>query len=92
MWSDCGESVAEARAKGCIFDIMLNVWVLRTCYNQAVSEEYLYGVGKTLESGKPAFRFFADGFGYAELSLDEVRRGERRHVFTTPDHHLHHCA
>lgn len=82
-WSDCGNTTLEARQRGCTFDIMMNGWVTKECYNAELSESYL------LEGD---FRFFDDELGYREVPLDIVRLGEHKRIFTTPDHHLTHCA
>lgn len=34
-------SVAEARRSGCLFDIMMNGWVPKECYNKQLWEEFM---------------------------------------------------
>jgi hypothetical protein len=83
-WITCGHSVEEALAKNCQFDIMMNGWVPQECYHRNLSEEYI--------AQHQEFRFFADHLGYKELTLDDVRKGQFKTLFTTRNHHYAHCA
>ena len=38
---DCGGNPSEARAKGCIYDVMMQDWVPEPCYDSVLTERYL---------------------------------------------------
>lgn len=37
----CGNSTAEARAQGCVFDVLTNMWVPEQCWDREGTEEYM---------------------------------------------------
>jgi hypothetical protein len=37
----CGNSTAEARAQGCVFDVLTNMWVPELCWDQEGTEEFM---------------------------------------------------
>src|SRR5436309_1479590 len=39
--SDCGYTPDEARSKGCIFDVMMQLWTPPACYDGKLSERFL---------------------------------------------------
>lgn len=82
-WLECGRTPEAARANGCVFDMMMNGWTRSECYNRELSEEYIE---------KYPFRFFADRFGFEELTMEEVRKGEHNILYSTENHHYIHCA
>ena len=38
---DCGYSPSEARAKDCVYDVMMQDWVPQPCYDAILTEKYL---------------------------------------------------
>ncbi|KAF2691802.1 hypothetical protein K458DRAFT_438148 [Lentithecium fluviatile CBS 122367] len=38
---NCGNSTAEARAKGCVFDVLTNMWVPEPCWDREDTEEFM---------------------------------------------------
>ncbi len=45
MVADCGDSPEEAKAKGCVWDLMSFGWTHPACYNKAESEKWLNEYG-----------------------------------------------
>ena len=37
----CGNSTAEARAQGCVFDVLTNMWVPELCWDKEGTEEFM---------------------------------------------------
>ncbi|KAL9085902.1 MAG: hypothetical protein Q9165_007385 [Trypethelium subeluteriae] len=37
----CGNSTAEARAQGCVFDVLTNMWVPEPCWDREGTEEFM---------------------------------------------------
>ncbi|EEA21605.1 hypothetical protein TMatcc_008971 [Talaromyces marneffei ATCC 18224] len=37
----CGNSTAEARAQGCVFDVLTNMWVPEQCWDREGTEEFM---------------------------------------------------
>ncbi|KAK5110413.1 hypothetical protein LTR85_001023 [Meristemomyces frigidus] len=83
-WITCGYTPEEATSRDCVFDIMMNGWIPRQCYNQTLSERYI--------KEHKEFRFYADRLGLEQLSLEELQKGQHPRVFTTKNHHYAHCA
>jgi hypothetical protein len=83
VWTHCGNSTAEAKENGCLFDVMIHSWVPEACYYEALSEEYIQANN---------FRFFSDPEAKREVSMEFVRRGEFEELYTGLDHHVLHCA
>lgn len=79
----CGSSVAEAKAAGCVFDLMLNGWVQPECYQRDLSEEFI---------SKGLYHFYYDHQATQEIPLDIMRKGEHKLVYTSPVHHFDHCS
>lgn len=82
-WKDCGHSPEEARAKGCVYDVMLVAWLHADCFDRELHETYLSDTD---------WPFWIDrGLEHA-ISLDEVRLGQHRTVFSNQEFHLAHCS
>lgn len=82
---DCGSSVAEAKQRNCHFDIMGIAWVPSQCYNEEISEEYL-------AKGKGSFRWYSDGDAQNRVSLESMRLGHHKNIWTSNEFHSQHCA
>jgi hypothetical protein len=83
QWNHCGGTPAEARRRGCQFDVMIGSWVLPECFDRDLMEEHLLAGN---------WRWFSDFDLTHEMTLDEVRLGEH-HVLAAPlDYHTMHCA
>ena len=64
---DCGHSPEEARAKGCVYDVMMQDWVPLPCYDAALTEKYL-------KEGN--YTWYADGDGKTTLSDEQMAKVE----------------
>ena len=82
-WTDCGQSPAEARRRGCQFDVMAGSWMPSRCYNSSLAEEYIQ-VGQ--------YQWALDYEGLYPLSLETVRQGEHESLWTSAEFHRQHCA
>ena len=82
-WKGCGTSAMEARAKGCLYDVMLGGWIHADCYQSELMEKYLKAGNYTW---------------YSDVSLTDlvsdavVRRGEHAEIYTRLFYHYAHCA
>ncbi|KAK3360542.1 hypothetical protein B0T25DRAFT_131253 [Lasiosphaeria hispida] len=80
----CGNSTAEARARGCVFDPLATLWVPKPCYD---------------EETNLAYRTSVDWYGYNDpngtemISVDEMsERVSPKFYYTTTREHAVHCA
>ncbi|CAE7215993.1 hypothetical protein PTTW11_10765 [Pyrenophora teres f. teres] len=79
---NCGHSVEEAKAKGCIFDIMLSAWVPKPCYDQELSESILAANN---------FTYWNSNVGGQEVSEEDIRKGDFNVLYTHGTYHAQHC-
>ena len=81
---NCGNSTAEARALGCVFDPLVNLWVPAPCIDNELNEDYKRRVD---------WRGFDDPEGKKELDLEAMsERVDPFHYYTTIREHAVHCA
>lgn len=80
---DCGETPAEARAKGCRYDPMIQMWVPVACYDQEHSERYL---------STYKWKWYYDLDAKHEMPDETMRLGEHQVAFMVDDYHRRHCA
>ena len=80
---DCGSNADEARALGCVFDVMMQEWTSPECYDSALTERYLASNNWT---------WYADSSGERTMSDEEIRLGNHLVVFAIQDYHKHHCV
>lgn len=79
----CGTTPAEARAKGCVFEMTGFSWLPKECADPTVEIEFL-------ESKE--LQYYRDANYTQEVSLDEVKRGDGPGFFVKQDYHLAHCG
>lgn len=79
----CGQTAAEARKLGCIFDTISFSWLIPECYDQELVHEF--------DKLPVKFPFFYDPEGKSEAPWSEVEKGERA-MFVPWSHHLWHCG
>jgi len=77
----CGTTAAEARAKGCIFDVMSMAWQSPECYDPDLAEDFA-ALGE--------WTFWTEPEGGRRMSLDEVSR-EGQVSWTTREYLVQHC-
>lgn len=78
----CGGTADEARAAGCVFDVMMQLWTPPQCMDSTLSERYLAKGNWTWWSDVDATKAYSD---------EEVRKGDHDQVFVAQSYHRHHC-
>ncbi|KAI0969600.1 hypothetical protein F4678DRAFT_439429 [Xylaria arbuscula] len=86
----CGNSTAEARAMGCVFDLAATAWVPDHCIDHELLEEF----ERSGEGPDGRWQWYADPQYTMEMSMDEIKElgdhyGEI--IYTTPRWHKAHC-
>lgn len=78
----CGYSPDEARERGCIFDVMMQLWTPAACFDSPLSERFL-------EVGN--WTWYANPDASRAYTLEEMRLGEHDAVYVAQDYHITHC-
>jgi hypothetical protein len=78
----CGSNAAEARALGCVYDVMMQDWTPVECYDSILTEKYLAANNWT---------WWADSDATRAMSDEEVALGEHSVVYVAQDYHVKHC-
>src|SRR5947207_3024415 len=68
----CGSNAAEARALGCVYDVMMQDWMSAECYDSVLTEKYLANNNWT---------WWADSNAERAMSNEEVALGEHDVVY-----------
>jgi hypothetical protein len=79
---DCGYSPQQARERGCVFDVMMQLWTPKDCFDSSLSERFL-------EVGN--WTWYADPGAEHVFTLEEMRKGEHDAVYVAQDYHITHC-
>lgn len=82
---NCGNSSEEARAKGCIFDVMSILWVTPECYDAELAEEF-----KTHWDHEWWAHRKADP--QDQVPYDVVAQGEWKYLWVEWEYHQLHCT
>lgn len=77
----CGNSVSEAKALNCKYDLLLNNWVPEPCFDKEWLEEY---------KEDDSWGGFADEAMTQRMSVEEM--SEADHYWTSLRDHVNHCA
>lgn len=80
---DCGGNPSEARAKGCVYDVMMQDWVPEPCYDSVLTERYL---------AEGNWTWYADGDGNTTISDEDMRKGEHGAAWMSTSYHKAHCV
>lgn len=80
---DCGWSTEEARAKNCVYDVMMQDWVPEPCYDGILTETWL---------AKGNWTWYSDGDGKTTISDDVMRLGEHGSAWMATSYHHAHCV
>lgn len=78
----CGGTPDEARAAGCVFDVMMQLWTPPECMDSPLSERFL-------EKGN--WTWYADGGAQRIYTDEEIRKGNHDVVYVAQSYHRHHC-
>lgn len=81
---DCGNSPAEAEARGCFFQMAVLTWLPKGCYTQDDIDD-----AEDMYRGRTDWYYEADG---RNLTVDEVRRGHYHNFTSTWEMHMSHCV
>ena len=79
----CGSNADEARAQGCVFDVMMQEWTSPECYDSELTEHYL---------ARNNWTWYSDASGERTMSDEEIRLGNHLVVFAIQDYHKKHCV
>jgi hypothetical protein len=78
----CGSNRHEAKAAGCIFDLLATRWYTPECYNQEVLGEMLLEID---------FNVWLDSEKTQQAPQDVAFAGDWDFLWPTPDFHILHC-
>ncbi len=90
----CGitNTTAEARAMGCVFDILGNSWTPQQCFDKETADEFREYLQRP-ERQMGEFPFFHDKDGEVRIKDEnELAESIGSLVYTTQEHHLAHCT
>jgi len=79
---NCGGTPDEARAAGCVFDVMMQLWTPPECMDAPLSERFLEKGNWTWYADSGAQRIYTD---------EEIRKGDHDVVYVAQSYHRHHC-
>ena len=79
---ECGSTPEDARAAGCVFDVMMQLWTPEACYDSNLSERFL-------AAGK--WTWWADPAATHIITDEEMKKGEHDRVYVSADYHKSHC-
>ena len=81
--TDCGSSVAEAKARGCHFDMMSWLWVPAECFDAELVEEFI---------ALRDWDWYTDHTGKERVPLDIVKTGAYDRLWAPQEYHMWHCT
>ena len=81
--TSCGSTSAEARASGCVFDVMSFSWHQPACFDEELTNEFLSVANWT---------WFEDEDAKITLSEAEVVAGNHPVTYVAREYHLAHCT
>ncbi|KOS36993.1 hypothetical protein ACN38_g12233 [Penicillium nordicum] len=80
--NDCGDSPAKARARGCAFDTMMQLWVPPACQDARLT-------GRFVAEGKWAW--YTDRHAQHLIPYEVLEQGEHEVAFAADNYHRAHC-
>ncbi|RYP46159.1 hypothetical protein DL768_007589 [Monosporascus sp. mg162] len=96
---NCGETVEEARSRGCVYDSLAAAWLPPHCRSAAITAEFEAAGPNEPDRWGNTWGYWADKNKTQPLTLEEVsmlpesaRRGGPAHFFTTHEWHVMHCV
>ncbi|KAH7389203.1 hypothetical protein BKA64DRAFT_680037 [Cadophora sp. MPI-SDFR-AT-0126] len=81
--TSCGNTARIARSRGCVFDVMSFSWVPAECVDEEMQERYM---------AERTWDLYEDYYLTKRLSMDVVRAGEYRWLFSSQSYHIAHCV
>jgi hypothetical protein len=79
----CGQSAAEARSLGCVFDTMVFGWLPQRCHDAELEADFISVLPWT---------WFRDAEATQSMSLVEVMEGKDEHIYVPHIFHMLHCT
>ena len=83
--SDCGNSVEEAKANGCHFDMMSWLWLPHECFDAELVEEFIQ---------LRDWKWYTHNRGFEEdrVPVADVRTGIYDSLWAPQEYHMWHCT
>jgi hypothetical protein len=78
----CGSNYHEARELGCVYDVMMQLWMPAPCYDSVLSERFLH---------KGNWTWWTDPENGVTMSDEQMKKGEHTVAFMLMDYHKMHC-
>ena len=78
----CGSNFEEARELGCVYDVMMQLWMPAPCYDSVLSEKFLH---------KGNWTWWSDPENGVTMSDEQMKKGEHSVAFMLMDYHKMHC-
>lgn len=82
-YESCGSSPAEARSRGCQYEIVTGVWELPECFDQELQDEYLHHLD---------WKWYEDEEMTQEIAPEVIALGEYTVAYAPQQWHLMHCG
>lgn len=79
----CGDTAAEARARGCHFEILNWSWLPNECHDHELEESF---------TQIKDWEFWQNQNKTGRISVEEARQGEYDMVWVEWDYHVQHCV
>ena len=79
----CGTNWEEATELGCVYDVMMQLWMPPACYDSVLSERFLKDGNWTWWADPEAARVMSD---------EEMREGKHTVAYMLQDYHKYHCV
>lgn len=78
----CGSNYKEARELGCVYDVMMQLWMPAACYDEVLSERFL---------AEGNWTWWTDPENGVTMPDEVMRKGEHTVAFMLMDYHKMHC-
>ncbi|KAI1636857.1 hypothetical protein F4809DRAFT_362313 [Biscogniauxia mediterranea] len=95
---NCGETVEEARANGCVYDSLAAAWLPPHCRSAAITEDFESAGPNEPDQWGNTWSYWADKNKTQPMTLEEVsmlpesaRRGGQMYFYSTHEWHVKHC-
>jgi hypothetical protein len=90
--ANCGNSTAEAKAKGCHFDLLAYSWTPDECYDPVTDAEFFEWITRPERVLGPFPFFYHYNATQKVKNAEELGNAPNTRIYTTREEHLAHCA
>ncbi|KAJ5971437.1 uncharacterized protein N7479_001355 [Penicillium vulpinum] len=80
--NDCGDSPAKARAQGCAFDTIMQLWVPPACQDTHLTDRFV---------AEGNWTWYADQRAHNPIPYEVLEQGEHQVAFAADHYHRAHC-